>query len=137
LLSLDSSIVVRRKVVFLLLILLLQDGPSVSQDEIVSLPPSIHTTLPAPLPSENETSTNGEASKNMAKYGILLTILKSLVLPIPHGPNGEENAPDADYEEKCIEVVMEYARLGVVPMSEEEQTLLVQAQNKIGKKSGV
>ncbi|KAF8312656.1 Fes1-domain-containing protein [Clavulina sp. PMI_390] len=119
----DSSVIVRRKVAFLLLTLLLQDGPSSSKPEPISLPPSVHTNLPAPLPEEGDTDTDGAASRAIASSGIVSQLLKSLVSPVPSGPDGDEGR-DADFEEKSIKVVLQFVRLGVVPLQGSEKEML-------------
>ena len=119
----DSSIIVRRKVAFLLLTLLLQDGPSNLSAGSVSVPSNIRSDLPAPLPNEVEANTNGLASRSIATAGILRDLLRSIVSPVPHGPDGDTET-DVDLEEKSIKVVLAYVRLGVRPLDSEERELL-------------
>lgn len=122
----------RRKAAFLLLILLLQDGPSLSGGELIQLPPSIHTNLPAPIPDIGETQTSGLASRSIAASGIVKHLLQSLISPVPHGPDGDAEK-DLDFEEKSVKVIHAFIKTGVVPLELDERELLAKALSKVGK----
>lgn len=133
----DSSIAVRRKVAFLLTALILQDDNSDPEDEKIQLPPSIHANLPAPVPSEAETSTNGRTSKAILSSGILISLLKSIKTPVPHGPDGSEIEADLDYEEKGIKTVLAFVQLGAEKLTDKEKQLLSEVLSKFGKSKGL
>jgi len=128
----DSSIIVRRKVAFLLLTLILQDGPSHSAADSVPASSNVQSHLPAPLPDDVESNTNGLASSSIANAGILKDLLRSIVTPLPHGPDGDTET-DVDLEEKSVKAVLAYVRLGVKPLEPDEQELLSKGLGKFGK----
>lgn len=133
----DSSIVVRRKVVFLLSALILQDGKSGPEDEGIALPPSIHTNLAAAVPSETETNTNGAASRAISSSGTITSLLNSLITPVPYGPDGSDVESDVDYEEKAVKTLLAFVQLDAAKLSSEEKRSLAAVLKKFGKKNGL
>ena len=133
----DSSIVVRRKVVFLLSALILQDGKSGPEDEGIPLPPSIHTNLAAAVPSETETNTNGAASRAISSSGTITSLLNSLISPEPHGPDGSDVESDVDYEEKAVKTLLGFVQLGAAKLGSEEKKSLAAVMRKFGKNNGL
>jgi hsp70-interacting protein len=139
---------VRRKTAFLLNALLLQDGPSPEEEEAdpIKLPPSVHANLPSHFPPSTQTTTNGTARAAFQSSGILITLLHSLVSPVPHGPDGD-GVPDADFEEKAIRVILTFVQLestspsptlkGKHGLNEEQRGLLAQLLKSTGKESGL
>lgn len=119
----------------------------------MKLPPSIHTNLPAPVPSSSfenhnvgssdNTSTNGYAARSLSsspgQHGIIETLLKSLLSPVPYGPDGGTTESDLDYEEKAVRVLLTFLELGVEKLSEGERRLLGEVVERVqgGKKGAL
>lgn len=111
----DPDITVRRKVVFLLNALLVPNG-SAERDENncrlqgEALPsnsnapvyPNSHSSM-----TTESTFTSGITSKALQKHGAIDVVLKTLVNPVPHGLDGDQEG-DIDYEEKAVRFLFTY-----------------------------
>lgn len=57
----------------------------------------------ANLHNPSRTSTSELTLSALQDYSILDTVISSLVTPLPYGEDGENDGPDADFEEKAVQ----------------------------------
>lgn len=111
----------------------------------MKLPPSIHTNLPAPVstssqdvnePGTIETNTDGYTSKALSSTGVILSLLKSVIEPVPYGADGSQVELDVDYEEKVVKAILAFVQLGAETLTDEERPLLGEILGKYTRKEG-
>ncbi|KAF9526437.1 nucleotide exchange factors-like protein [Crepidotus variabilis] len=82
-------------------------------------------------PARSETS--GLALEAFSAYGILESIITSIVNPLPHGDDGENTDADVDFEERAVRLLHTYAVICSGALSKEQKTSLkewIQVQKK-------
>jgi len=134
----DPSIVVRRKAIFLLSSLLipslastnepappnaLRIGGTADASSSASIPPNILSPDQRPAAPNDPIFANSHSAHlqnpsrhNTAQltlaafqiYNILDAVISALTTPLPHGDDGENTDPDADFEEKAIHLLYTY-----------------------------
>lgn len=97
--SVDSDITVRRKAAFLLNTLLLPSILPSSQNSSSEAGP-VHANTHASMTAES-TETSKVTASALQRHGIMDTVVKGLVNPLPHGNDGE-NDGDIDFTEKLV-----------------------------------
>ncbi|KAJ9105452.1 hypothetical protein QFC21_001823 [Naganishia friedmannii] len=88
----DPDVTVRRKIAFLLSTLLLQSDDYTDAGVIIENPVT-------------STSPNKTVQK-MAETKVLDALIRSLVKPLPMGPDGDISEPDWDLQEKCTRALV-------------------------------
>lgn len=105
--QIDSDITVRRKAAFLLNTLLIQDDselpgpPSNLRTPGSSSAPVYPNSHASMLSDPSSTMTSRFAMKALEDRGLLQTLVKALITPVPYGQDGESEG-DADFEEKVL-----------------------------------
>jgi hsp70-interacting protein len=103
----DSDITVRRKVAFLLNTLLVQSDSELPEPPSNLQAPSsssvpVHPNSHASMVSDpSSTKTSQFTVEALEDRGLLRTLVKALVAPVPYGEDGESEG-DADFEEKVV-----------------------------------
>ena len=72
-------------------------APTAGSDPVF---PNSHS---ANLQNPSRTSTSELTLSALQNHQILDTVISSLVTPLPHGEDGENDGPDADFEEKAVQ----------------------------------
>ena len=129
---LDSDITIRRKIAFLINALLLPTAPAASSSAAPNISPPGPTIHSDPLPStapstviaphsESEPlssatplspgldpmSTSLLALEALRSHRIIPVLISSLTIPLPHGPNADEDV-DVDYAEKAARALFTF-----------------------------
>ncbi|KAG6872328.1 hypothetical protein C0995_010749 [Termitomyces sp. Mi166 len=113
----DPEITVRRKTVFLLSTLLLPStqAPSVSNSSNTpdaSVREPIHANSHAAhVSNPNRTSTSALTASALQTHGVLMTLVRALTSPLPHGEDGDVAEPDVAFEEMGVRLFHTYTVL--------------------------
>ncbi|KIJ26997.1 hypothetical protein M422DRAFT_271887, partial [Sphaerobolus stellatus SS14] len=80
----------------------------------------LHT--PQPHIAVEPVSTTVSVLSALQKYQVIPAIVESLVSPLPHGPDADEQ-PDPDYTEKAARTLLTYLEVGGMLTQEEKEQL--------------
>lgn len=67
-------------------------------------------------------STTAPVLTALQKYQIIPVLVESLVSPLPHGPNADEE-PDTDYTEKAARTLLTYLEVGGILSRDDKERL--------------